>query len=170
VNAGSRAPDGLDHGMIEAIAQAAHSQYLSTTPPQSISAAANHPWKELADGYQDGNRDFARRALQHVVDSGRRLVPDATVRPDAGVEPVFSEEEVAVRAPIEHEWWMRDKRATGWTYGATRNDEDLLHPDLVPWESLDEGARDKDRRLMRGLGTILAAAGLRAERVPPGRR
>jgi len=77
---------------------------------------------------------------------------------------------------------MEMKVRNGWRYAAKRNDDDKLHPDLLPWHSklidepqkvnyssdvlavigqdeLSEGAKEKNRDSVRGLPVILARAG-----------
>ena len=62
--------------------------------------------------------------------------------------------------------WVRDKERDGWRYGPERNDEQRLHPLMVPWEELPDEQRDKDRNPMRELPRILGRVGLQIERGP----
>jgi len=43
-----------------------------------------------------------------------------------------------------HEAWCEHKRATGWTYGETKDPEARTHPCLVPYDELPQHQRDKD--------------------------
>ncbi len=167
VNAGVYGSDLLSFGMIEEIARAKHAQYLRD---QSAARAmgsdpAMREWEELGADLQRANRDFARGVAEHLARSGRRLVPDPTLGTSHDVPPIFSDDEIEELARAEHERWMRDRAAAGWVYGAVRDDERKHHPDMRPWEELDEPARAKDREPMRDLARILASAGLRAERI-----
>ncbi len=47
-------------------------------------------------------------------------------------------------AGAQHEQWMAQRQADGWTYGATRDDEKKHHPMLVPFDELPEFERKKD--------------------------
>lgn len=58
-----------------------------------------------------------------------------------------------------HETWARKRQAEGWTFGTTRNDALLQHPDLVPYSDLTEAEKSYDRdmamntiRLVKKLG------------------
>ena len=44
-----------------------------------------------------------------------------------------------------HEIWAQGRVNDGWTYGEVRNDENLEHPCLVPYDQLSESEREYDR-------------------------
>lgn len=44
-----------------------------------------------------------------------------------------------------HEVWARTRMDEGWAYGVQRNDEDRLHPCLIPYDELPENEKDYDR-------------------------
>ena len=44
-----------------------------------------------------------------------------------------------------HDVWAAGRMAQGWSYGEERNDEELKHPDLIPYEELSEGEKSYDR-------------------------
>ena len=41
-----------------------------------------------------------------------------------------------------HEIWAQGRINDGWTYGKVRNDENLEHPCLVPYDQLSESERE----------------------------
>ena len=54
-----------------------------------------------------------------------------------------------------HEIWAQGRINDGWTYGKVRNDENLEHPCLVPYDQLSESEREYDRNTaMEALKTI----------------
>ena len=69
-------------------------------------------------------------------------------------------------ARMEHDRWCAERRRAGWTHGTKRDNDRKLHPDLVPWDELDEEAREKDRVMVRDLPAFLAKTGLGVERLP----
>lgn len=75
-------------------------------------------------------RTSAIRGVQHVLDN-----PDAD---DAS----------------QHDAWMRDKLAAGWTHGPVKDEAAKTHPCLVPYAELPEEQRIKDT-LFRGLVKLL---------------
>ena len=44
-----------------------------------------------------------------------------------------------------HEVWSDGRMKDGWTYGEERNDAELKHPCLVPYEDLTEVEKEYDR-------------------------
>jgi CRP-like cAMP-binding protein len=101
----------------------------------------------------------------------------------------FSEEEVELLAEQEHERWVILKLAQGWSFAPIREDDARQHPDVVPWRdmgpeerqqrygmdgasrvgpgTLAEPEKEKDRALVRRIGTILTATGYDITKVQP---
>lgn len=44
-----------------------------------------------------------------------------------------------------HEVWSAGRMKEGWTYGEERNDSEMKHPCLVPYEELTESEKEYDR-------------------------
>lgn len=44
-----------------------------------------------------------------------------------------------------HEVWAQTRISQGWTYGEERNDAEMKHPCLVPYEELPEEEKEYDR-------------------------
>lgn len=44
-----------------------------------------------------------------------------------------------------HEVWSAGRMKDGWTYGEERNDAEMKHPCLVPYEELTESEKEYDR-------------------------
>lgn len=44
-----------------------------------------------------------------------------------------------------HDQWARGRIREGWRYGAERNDQEKLHPCLVPYNELPESEKEYDR-------------------------
>jgi hypothetical protein len=109
------------------------------------------------------NIDQARSFLTQLARFGYTVVPDDAAATSSIELPDDITEQMAI---IEHERWMDLKIAQGYRYGPERIDSppDRRHPDLQHWLDLDEATRDKDRRPMRNMPTLLAQAGLRVTR------
>jgi hypothetical protein len=69
---------------------------------------------------------------------------------------------------LEHERWSAERTAQGWTYGPTRDNDALLHPDLVPWPDLPEQRKEVNYRLVRQRPRLLAHVGIEIYRPVPG--
>ena len=44
-----------------------------------------------------------------------------------------------------HEVWSAGRMKDGWTYGEQRNDAEMRHPCLVPYEELSDDEKEYDR-------------------------
>ena len=67
------------------------------------------------------------------------------------------EELVERLAQNNHDHWARKRIDEGWRYGASRNDREKLHPDLVPYEQLPESEKEYDRKtVVEALKAIIA--------------
>jgi voltage-gated potassium channel Kch len=152
-------------GMVDDIARAAHSAYIATCTAAGDTVETNGsivPWDELPDDLRAANRAQA-------ADIGRKLaaIGCAAVPRTVGAAPfAFSDDEIEHLARLEHDRWMRERRAQGWTHGTPRDDARKLHPDLVDWEALSEPVRDKDRSAVRAIPDELRAAGFAIVRRP----
>ena len=50
-----------------------------------------------------------------------------------------------------HEVWSALRLKQGWTYGPERNDAEMKHPCLVPYDQLSEEEKDVDRATVSGV-------------------
>jgi|SRR5690625_1435852 len=125
----------LTEADFEAIARSAHSSYLNFRglPPGA--------WEDLTARQQASNLDSARFAPTILAALGLRV--------DRGDDPgrrrELTAEEVEAGARLEHLRWCRFTRASG----------RIEHPDLIPWDGLDEFVRDLDRIRIRPLPGLL---------------
>ena len=56
-----------------------------------------------------------------------------------------------------HETWAAQRLADGWKQGAERNDQEKIHPCLIPYEELSETEKNYDRNTaMETLKLIIA--------------
>ena len=142
---------------VERIARALHESYRRHTDPGDASAV---PWADLPDSLKASNRSQATHVADKIRATGRLLVPDDGTPPDE-----FSEDEVQLLGRLEHDRWMAERRAAGWTAGP-RDAAARTSPYLVSWEELTEDIREIDRQFVRALPGVLADAGLVLRRIP----
>ncbi len=148
----------------EQLARGIHDNYLreqqGTMPPDD---PAMQPWEQLREDLKEANRQQAGQIAEKLKAIGCEMVPVS------GREPVkfeFSPEELDFLSQMEHDRWMKDKRAAGWTYAPPpRDDAKKTHPCLVPWEELPENEREKDRQAVRAIPELLAAVGFEISRL-----
>ena len=103
-------------------------------------------WKDLTEEQKDANR----LAADHISVKFRAVCLD---HPDLG--PSLSKawddldaQQLEMLSRMEHERWAAPLWMAGWTAGE-RNDELKIHPNLVPYDELDEGTRKYDLEQVR---------------------
>lgn len=144
-------PAVLLDSTVERIARALHDAYRRTASAADESAVS---WDHLPDQLRASNRAQAAHVAQKMRVTGRVLVPDDGSPPDD-----FTADEIEVLGRLEHERWVQERVAAGWTPGR-RDSAARTTPYLVPWEELGEDMREIDRRFVRALPNVLADAGL----------
>lgn len=58
-----------------------------------------------------------------------------------------------------HDTWAAQRFADGWRYGPERNDQEKLHPCLVPYEELSETEKEYDRNTATETLKLIIALG-----------
>ncbi len=120
------------------------------------------PWDELTDAQREENREWARSI------SAKLAVVSAAVRElvDWELELFeFTDEEVERLAEFEHERWYDWRARNGWRHASKRDDDQKVHPDMVPWDLLGEPSREIDREQIRNMPRQLARAGFEIYRL-----
>ncbi len=151
--------DVLFARVLEPLAQAIHAEYLvhvtpdadGNLPPMAV------PWDALPEEFRESNRDQARdiRTKLEAVNCG--ITPLAMGV--TGAVTALPDDQVEYLSKMEHDRWMAEKQRKGWIAGVVRDNNKKVHPDLVPWEELDEVAREKDRNAIRTIPKLLDEVG-----------
>lgn len=149
-------PDVLDR-----IARAIHDRYRRSQARRKTAVdPAVRPWGELAETLKESNRHQAGDIGRKLRGLGYRVVPsDGTPQ-----VAQFTPEEIEWLAVMEHDRWVAERRASGWTAGAVRDVERKITPYLVPWDQLSEEVREYDRDAVRAIPELLAEAGFEIHR------
>jgi voltage-gated potassium channel Kch len=149
----------------EVIAQAIHAEYLALHQRKGVQLGSNPAlvtWDHLPENLRESNRAQADHIIKklHTIGCDVRLVTNWD-------EPLytFTNEEVELLARMEHERWMEERLNNGWIYGPVRDDEQKLHPSIVPWEHLSDMDKEKDRNPIRTLPSVLMRVDLKIVRV-----
>jgi voltage-gated potassium channel Kch len=148
----------------EILARAHHEDFLRHELAAGHTAATNSsivPWDELPEE----KRESSRQAVDHIPVKLHAVGCDVEPMTDWDAELFeFTPAEIETLAEMEHERWMAERTRGGYTYGPIRDDVAHTHPDLLPWGSLSEEAKDKDRTFIRGLPAYLAGVGFQVIR------
>ncbi|MBC7248057.1 MAG: NAD-binding protein [Actinobacteria bacterium] len=162
-------PEFLLAGVGELLARAIHEEYLRNQAKRGFTSETNPsmvPWEALPEDLKESNRSQA----DHVGSKLRAVGCDIRPLEDWDAEPfTFSPGEVELMARMEHERWMEERLADGWTYHPGKKDlERKTSPHLVPWEELPEDVRDYDRETVRAMPAFLKEAGFQVYRLRGG--
>jgi hypothetical protein len=146
-------PAIVEGGLREQLARAIHEDYLGRA---GAGEGLRRPWDEL----DDEQRESSRRAADGIIDGmdeiGFDLVP---LRRWGGDDIAFESSALERLARREHERWMTERAAAGWTHGEVRDDQRKQNPLLVPWDELAEPAKESNRQAAQALPSMLARAG-----------
>jgi hypothetical protein len=141
---------------LDTLARTMHNAYLKTLLARGGSAENNASlikWSELPEHKKRANRhaaahiDVKLRIANCVAYGLEAAAPEVAFPPDT--------QTLELLAQLEHRRWMADKHLAGYSYGELRDEDRMLHPDLIPWEKLSEADREKDRDSIHQIPKLL---------------
>jgi predicted ThiF/HesA family dinucleotide-utilizing enzyme len=145
-------------GLHERLARDLHESYRT----DSESTSTMQPWEQLPEALKDANRQQSSRIQYLLKTAGYRISPLQDWDAD---KLMFAETEIIKMACLEHDLWRKAKEADGWIYGEQRDENKRTHPDLVSWDDLPEGEREKNLTMVRQMPALLARVGFQIDRV-----
>jgi predicted DNA binding CopG/RHH family protein len=123
--------------------------------PCRSKAINNKPWEALTEGMRDANRNVTDHFDVKLRAIGCKALPKGTAHP-----VTLTDQEHEILARMEHDRWWADKALAGWTHAPDRNDLQLLHPDMIPYEQLSDEIKQWDRNSVIKMIDILDSEGL----------
>jgi hypothetical protein len=150
---------------LDVTARTMHNAYLQTQLANGETLENNAsliPWSELPEHKKQANRNAAAHIDVKLRISNCVAVEKDEDFPEAAFPP--DDKTLAALAQLEHRRWMADKHLAGYSYGEKRDEDRMLHPDLVSWESLSERDRDKDRDNIVAIPQLLGMRGQKVSR------
>ena len=134
----------MQEEMVLELARAIHSEYNRHRLLDSPDRPLEYPdWDALPEDIRNSNIRQARSIPVKLSLIGCHIGYEGAVEVD-----IFSRDEVEVMAKREHELWVEEREAAGWTIGP-KNVELKTSPDLIPMGragGLQEGIRQGSRR------------------------
>jgi hypothetical protein len=159
----------VEDGLYEPLAIAVHNRWrvkkLADKANSADSADSKDPptWEELDESRKKSSRAQAR----DIVPKLRRIRCDiAPLRDWGAAKFAFEDAEVKLLAKDEHERWMKERIADGWTKGPVVDAEKKATPHLVPFAELDKDVADYNRMFVEEIPAVLALVGVQVIRVP----
>ncbi len=160
--------DDFAEQFARSIARSIHQAYVDAEEANGATQATNPsmvPWDKLPEDLRRANIDQGAAVNTKMEAIGAFVAPVSGAEASPGFS--FTSQEIELLAQLEHERWVRERVSQGWTYGAKRDNERKVHPDLVSWAALPEREREKDRNAVRAIPGILRDAGYQILRLPP---
>src|SRR6185437_12860172 len=157
-------PDQIAGDLTDQLARAIHRAYVDRCRVRGEMPQANpsmQPWQELPGLLKDANIDQAGHIGTKLDAIGCVLVPESSLIPEFR----FADHEVEYLAQLEHQRWVQDRAQHGIGYGSVRDGKH--HPDMVAWNELTEGTKEKDRDVIWNMPGVLRQAGFQILRLDP---
>ena len=152
--------DVIVNEALDAMARTLHNAYIDTQLGNGVDVRSNAslvPWsalpahKKKANQHAAAHMDVKLRIANCVACSIDSSEAEAPFPPDDLMMELL--------AHLEHRRWMADKYLAGYSYGEVRDEDRMLHPDLVPWQELTEEDKEKDRANIRQIPLLLKIQG-----------
>ena len=131
--------------------------------PEQLEQLESEPemadYSELKETYKEDHRSQIRylgeKLESYTMDVGLRpVLPDAADTVTELYGPILEQ-----LSELEHERWVRDKKADGWRYGETRDPDMKLTPDLRTYAELDPLTKEDIRKQVREVPGYLREMG-----------
>lgn len=116
---------------------------------------ATRNWEVLPESLRIANRNAVLHLPAKLSSMGFDITPylkqDDVLSPGTApfIQPqdnlIKSESDRELLAHLEHERWMMDRWINGWRFAEHRDNNQLHHPDLIPYQQLSEEKKDVDR-------------------------
>lgn len=118
-------------------------------------------WGTLSEERRWANRYSIDTFDMYLRSIGKKLVRRKTTQEiNSGV---LKDEDVKVLAPMEHCRWVAERTLSGWRQakpGEGRDDDNLVHTALIPYNTLPSAEQKKDQNSVRNMAIFLALEGL----------
>ena len=131
----------LDHTVV-VVSLNEKNKSITLFDPNSSNDEDTYPIEQFKDAWNDSKNYL----VTITSNSMKTYTPKPIDLSDVELTEDLNELREAI-AENAHEVWAENRYAEGWRYGAQRNDELKLHPDMVPYSQLPEGEKEYDREM-----------------------
>ena len=154
--------DPLTQRQVGAIAPAIHETWRTLGRKTGwLKKESDKDFADLSDFLKDSNRAAAERMLENLGLVNLRLAEGVATAAEEEFIRAQLEYALETLAEAEHDGWTEWHLARGWRYAPSRDDENRLHPCLLPFRQLPKVDVDKDRDAVRHYPDFARAAGMK---------
>ncbi len=141
----------LTEKLVDKLAMAIHATYCNHVATET----AKQDFDQLSKDDQASNRAHAKFLYERLA------AARATILPMRGTQQTlpFTKQELERLAIQEHDRWVAEHKKGGWAPGYPKDKPGHIHPDLVDWDDLPEGTKQKDRNFVVDLPRYLRLFG-----------
>lgn len=169
-----QAPDTLLRN-VEKLAFQIHQQYIDTTTAQYNEKKDKGELDDITKEKYENLTDFEGLSSHLKIANIRqaRSIPKklnmigcelANLSDKREAITEFTDEEIIDLAIYEHDEWCEEKISQGWTYGEVRDDSNLIHDCLVPWDDLTPEIQQYDIDPVKNIPALVESIGLKIVR------
>lgn len=144
----------FDAATRESLAGAIHETYRQEQLQSKPGELA--PWKGLEQTFKLSN---VGQAADIEAKLRRANLTLRKVEPGKAKLYAFPPQQLEELAEMEHGRWVVERLSDGWVYGPRRDNEKKTRPQLVPWSSLPEEEKKKDRDTVASYPLLLQKIG-----------
>ncbi len=142
-------------GIRETLARAIHDNYVAARLLNDplLDDPALVPWEDLSSRLKDSNRSQAASIVEKLHAIGCDICP---MTDWSAAHFSFTGEEVEYLAELEHVRWVNEMNIKGFSFGTMKDEQAKTHPSMIPYQSLSEAEKEKDRETVRMIPYYLA--------------
>ena len=122
-------------------------------------------WENLSDEVKDRNRYPADHMLTKARAMNCELCDISSGKKSFDIKSFSYLEDLS---EAEHRRWCAYMYFKGWRQGAKRDNDLKIHPDLIPYEQLDESSKQKDRDNILQLQKLYALRNIKLVEIESG--
>ena len=145
----------------EKLAPAIHQNWRDHLLPEQRGGVYDRPFHDMREDGKSANVAAAMRIPEILNLVGYELEFGESTPDQERAISARLEQNMEVLAAAEHDGWMEERRLSGWSYGAERDNIARKHPLLVPYDALPDSEKEKDRQTVRSYPSYARLAGLR---------
>ena len=142
---------------IDEMAKLIHAFYLPPKEERNPEKGSHKEWEYLAIDFKNQNREQADHLDVKVRALGCKIVPL-----DSPEEEFIIDEKAEIfeiLAETEHNRWIGHMTLSGWKKGKKRDENNKIHPDLIPYHKLSEDVKQYDRETILNIPVLLEKQG-----------